>query len=190
MNNKWKFIGAITVVFLSCFSMRPFYSVNEFNNPKDRHIIPVTSDNYLASNLPVNKKTAYIPECYKELIFEINKETKIPLLYIANWIIGESSWDKNCVHLNKKDNTFDFGLSQINSKNLGEFAIKYNEGQVFNPFNAYDSLKIGMRHVRYLYNKYHDWQLAFTAYNKGEGTVDRKGVRVSDYGNKIVSLNN
>jgi len=65
---------------------------------------------------------------------------------------------------------------QINSANLQKFCEWYRHGAPFNSFNAWDSMDVGLAHLRWLFEKYGDWQEAVCAYNAGESAVERNRI--------------
>ncbi len=64
-------------------------------------------------------------------------------------------------------------MMQINSANLKKFNSWYCHDQGFDPFDAYDSINVGLAHLRWLKDELGNWQSAILAYNAGIGNVIR-----------------
>jgi len=89
---------------------------------------------------------------------------------IAEYVIAhESSWDVMAIG----DDGASVGLMQLQVRYLTWFADMFNGRIAFDPFDPFESVRIGIRYLSWLHERYRDWWLALVAYNAGPGLVDR-----------------
>jgi soluble lytic murein transglycosylase-like protein len=114
-----------------------------------------------------------IPIKYVALVEEQCQRHSVPVWLAARIIQNECpEWRPLARSSRNWNGTRDFGLMQINSANLQKFSEWYRHGDSFDPFSARDSLDVGLAHLRWLFEKYDDWQKAVCAYNAGETAVN------------------
>jgi hypothetical protein len=118
-----------------------------------------------------------IPKSYEAIVSEGCQRHSVPEWIAARMIHNECpEWTPQAVGDRNRDGTRDYGLMQINSANIHKFSEWYRHGAHFDPFNARDSIDIGLAHLRWLYEKYGTWQNAVCAYNAGEWAVDHNRI--------------
>jgi hypothetical protein len=61
------------------------------------------------------------------------------------------------------------GLAQIMPVNLGLFAILYNGGKLFDPFDPETAIRIGLHYLADLHERTGSWRVALMAYDGGLG---------------------
>lgn len=129
----------------------------------------------------------YIPEQYKTIVNKLCKENDVPLYVFAKLIQSESRWKVNAKRTNylynkegkpvlnkdgtRKIHSIDRGIAQLNSLNYEEFAWRFNENKVVDPYDANMSLKISCRYLSWLYDRTHSWYDAVCAYKSGLNKV-------------------
>lgn len=129
----------------------------------------------------------FIPEQYKIIVNKLCKDNDVPVYVFAKLIQSESRWnykakrtnylyDKDGKPIYNKDGTrrvhsIDKGIAQLNSLNYEEFAWRFNENQLVDPYNANMSLKISCRYLSWLYDRTHSWYDAVCAYKSGLNKV-------------------
>lgn len=104
--------------------------------------------------------------CIVILAISLNYETKVPIIPLLRMIDVESGYDPKKVGVNP-NGTRDYGVMQLNSKYLAYYAEKFNDGAKFDPMNATDNIRIGLRYLRWLYEQVGSWEGAFAAFNCG-----------------------
>lgn len=118
-----------------------------------------------------------VPEAYEAMVGEGCRRHSVPEWIAARMIQNEcSEWAPWAVSGRNRNGTRDYGLMQINSANIQKFCEWYRHGAPFDPFNAWDSIDVGLAHLRWLFEKYGTWQEAVCAYNAGEGAVERNRI--------------
>jgi soluble lytic murein transglycosylase-like protein len=116
-----------------------------------------------------------MPAKYSGMMNLLSAKHQVPLWIACRLISAENSdWNPAAISPKNADGTRDLGLMQHNSDNLVSFANWYRHGAPYDPFSAYDSVDVGLAHLRWLYETLGCWQKAVMAYNAGEGNV-RKG---------------
>ena len=114
------------------------------------------------------QKTSY-PKKYEELVEKYAFEYNVPEYIIYAVINTESGFDPNA-----KSSTGAFGLMQMmpntfkyltSDRHLDE-EIEFEE--LADPDTA---IRYGTYYLRYLFDKFHKWNVVFAAYNAGEGRV-------------------
>ncbi len=110
--------------------------------------------------------TDVVPTKYYSAFSAYCTEYGVPEYIMARLITYESGW--NPKHINKnKNGTKDFGLCQLNSAGLYDLARWHNKGVAFDPMDWKENLRIGTKHLRYLYQETGSWWSAVAAYNMG-----------------------
>lgn len=107
-----------------------------------------------------------VPTAYNELFHIYCTEYGVPSDIMAKLIQYESGWNFRTVNKNK-NGTKDYGLCQLNSAGLYDLQRWHNNGKPFDPFNWKENLRIGIKHMRYLYQETGSWWSAVAAYNMG-----------------------
>jgi len=125
------------------------------------------------------------PKKYTSIILKINMDTNIPLVLLIRLIERESNWNERLVYLNQ-NGTSDYGLMQLNSRYLDEYARRYYDGCVLDPFDPAANLEVGMRYLRHLYETTGNWFGAVCAYNAGlsrvrAGTISRTTLEYAEW---------
>ena len=107
-----------------------------------------------------------VPSKYYGAFSAYCTEYDVPEYIMARLITYESGW--NPKHINKnKNGTKDYGLCQLNSAGLYDLARWHNKGVAFDPLDWNDNLRIGIKHLRFLYQETGSWWSAVAAYNMG-----------------------
>jgi len=116
-----------------------------------------------------------IPVQYRKIVIHLNEEKKIglPVQLIYNIVAYESAWYEHATNRNL-NGSYDFGLMQLNSYYVDQFAKAYYTGdKPFNPYNPEMNLEVGLKHFKWLVTYYNgDYFLSLQAYNAGRGRVD------------------
>jgi soluble lytic murein transglycosylase-like protein len=100
------------------------------------------------------------------IVLNLNTETQVPIVPLLRLIEIESGFDYRRVSYNP-NGTRDYGVMQLNAKYLDYYSWKFNDGKKIIPSNINDNVKVGLRYLRFLYDKTGTWRNAFTAYNCG-----------------------
>lgn len=107
-----------------------------------------------------------VPAKYYDALITYCNEFGVPAHIMARLISYESGWDEWSVNKNRNGTT-DYGLCQLNSGSLKDFYRWHNGGKKFDPLIWEDNLRIGIRHMKFLYNETGSWWSAIAAYNMG-----------------------
>ena len=133
------------------------------------------------------QKASY-PKKYEEIIAKYSSEYNIPEYIIYAVINTESKFDPTAKSsagayglMQMMPNTFKFIASD---EHLGE-DISFEE--LSNPDVA---IRYGTYYLRYLFDKFHKWNVVFAAYNAGEGKVCDwlKDIEYSDNGENLKKI--
>lgn len=115
-----------------------------------------------------------LPSRYAKIVTDACRRFNVPLWIACRLITQENpQWNPLARGSRNKDGTIDLGMMQINSANLKKFNSWYCHDQGFDPFDAYDSINVGLAHLRWLKDELGNWQSAILAYNAGIGNVIR-----------------
>ncbi len=106
-----------------------------------------------------------------DAIWHASAEYQIPLEIILEVIRVESDWNPNLVHRNS-DHSYDWGLMQLNDATWPWLARRTNLAEA-DPMNPIHNVQMGTWLLGYLHRKYGDWHHVLTAYNRGEGGLQR-----------------
>jgi soluble lytic murein transglycosylase-like protein len=107
-----------------------------------------------------------IPTQYYDTFMNYCTEYEVSPYYMNRLISYESGW--NPKHKNKNSNgTVGYGLTQLNSAGMNDLSRWHNEGKSFDPMDWNTNLRIGVKHLRYLYDLTGSWWGAIAAYNMG-----------------------
>ena len=107
-----------------------------------------------------------IPHKYLVPVMHYAAESQIPLWIATRLAYEESQWRENAVGRNK-NGTFDFGLYQLNSAFLDDFATRFNHGSKIDPLDPVTNIRIAMRCLANLHNSYGTWRRTIIAWNHG-----------------------
>jgi soluble lytic murein transglycosylase-like protein len=88
----------------------------------------------------------------------------VPCGLVDNLIQVESGWCADAIGYNS-NGTYDIGLMQLNSACLDDFARWHGE---FDVWCWKDNMRVGIKHLRWLYDRIGDWEGAVIAYHIGE----------------------
>ena len=110
---------------------------------------------------PVN-----VPNKYYSALVGYCSGYDVPIYYASRLIEYESGWDAYCVNTNK-NGTKDFGIMQLNSAGIKDLERWHNESIPIDVYNWEDNMRLGIKHLRYLYELTGSWWGAITAYNMG-----------------------
>lgn len=95
---------------------------------------------------------------YLDSLFIYSFECRVEPEEVAALIQHESNWNPNAISRGGA-----VGLTQVRP------SCHYIE----DPFNPYENMRVGIRHLRTLKNKYKRREIFYAAYNAGEGKIDR-----------------
>ena len=109
------------------------------------------------------------PPMYLDIVAKTSLETGVPPDIFAKLIKLESNWHPRAVNHNK-NGTKDYGIAQLNSAYLHEFA-NYNEDKKLDPFDPHMAILVAARHLAWLYSQTGSWEEAVMAYNAGLSRV-------------------
>lgn len=115
-----------------------------------------------------------VPEKYHSSLRFYQKYFNLPLHIIANIGYYESEWVETAFNYNKHNNTYDYGLFQLNSANYRWFNQKYFSSLdvEFNFKNPKHNMYVGLHYIYDLKNQFNgNMYLALCAYNWGIGNV-------------------
>lgn len=93
-------------------------------------------------------------------------EYEVPQWIMSRLIEYESGWNPYAVNKNS-NGTIDEGICQLNSAYIKDFERMYNWGLSIHPFDWRENMRIGIKHLRYLYDRTGSWWSAVAAYNMG-----------------------
>lgn len=112
--------------------------------------------------------TVQVPEKYYQALVKYCRQYNVPMYYASRLISYESGWDPK--HRNKnKNGTIDISLCQLNSAGLNDLARWHNDGKKFDPTDWETNLRIGIAHMRFLYDRNgKSWWAMVASYNMGE----------------------
>ena len=124
----------------------------------------------LIANLTINsiKKSSY-PKKYTELVEIYASEYNVPEYIIYAIIATESGFDPEA-----KSSEGALGLMQMTKSTFKYLSsdAHFDEDIEFEAiFDPETAIRYGTYYLRYLFNKFHKWNVAFAAYNAGEGQV-------------------
>jgi soluble lytic murein transglycosylase-like protein len=123
-----------------------------------------SSNGYLVTY--IKEYHVYIPEEYTAYLLYMSEKNSVPIWLIARVIEKESSWRDDVVNANS-NGSYDYGIMQLNSSYLDYYSWKFNDYKVIDYFNPYESIKIGVKYLRFLYEVTGDWKSAVASYNCG-----------------------
>ena len=126
---------------------------------------------FLLLTISGNADPGIIPQPYLLPLMHWCAETGIPV-YIATAVIeNESSWIESKVSFNPawkhRKKSWDRGLMQLNSLNEELFSKAYNGGRPIDWLDPSTNMKIGLRFLRDIHDKYGTWRRALNFYNSG-----------------------
>ena len=104
---------------------------------------------FLLLTISGNAEPGIIPQGYLLPLMHWCAETGIPVYILANMAEYETGWDEKAVSSKGAE-----GSVQLMRKYHREFAIRFNGGKDFDPFDPSDNLMIGARYVKWLWNRY------------------------------------
>lgn len=119
----------------------------------------------------------------QEFVFCICKAYNLDFTFVMAMIENESSYQADVV-----SDTGDWGLMQINK---GNFEMLTAATGVTDYLDPYQSIIAGCYVLKDLFEKYEEPNKVLMAYNMGEGGASKlweKGVFVSDYSDKVLSI--
>jgi len=109
-----------------------------------------------------------IPKEFYATFVETCTTYNVPIEYASRLIAYESGWNPKFINKNK-DGSKDYSLCQLNSNCLYDLRRWHNDGKPFDPMNWRDNLRIGIAHMRFLYDRNGEsWWAAVACYNMGE----------------------
>lgn len=109
-----------------------------------------------------------VPTKYYTTLVSYCKMYDVPVYYMSRLIAYESGWNINFINYNK-DGSKDYSLCQLNSACMYDLIRWHNDGKKFDPMNWDDNLRIGVAHMRFLYDRNREsWWAAVACYNMGE----------------------
>ena len=120
----------------------------------------------LLCTMNLSALTLTVPQKYYNSVMENSEKYQVPVQYLIRLIEWESGWDSLCISSNKNGTT-DLGLMQLNSAGLEDLARWHNGGIPFDPMNWEVNLIMGIKHLRFLYERTGSWWSAIASYNMG-----------------------
>lgn len=110
------------------------------------------------------RRSARQPGQYTEMVREISRQYDVDPTLVAAVIRAESAFDPTAV--SRKGAA---GLMQLMPETASALGVR-------DRFDPRENIRGGVRHLRYLLDRYRGWvAIALAAYNAGEGTVDAHG---------------
>ena len=106
------------------------------------------------------------PVKYAKEFIEYCEEYKVPQWIMARLIEYESGWNPYAINENL-NGSVDEGICQLNSDCVADFERMHNMGLPINTFDWKQNMRIGIKHLRYLYDKTGSWWGAVASYNMG-----------------------
>lgn len=106
------------------------------------------------------------PIKYAKEFIECCDDYNVPTWIMSRLIEYESGWNPYAVNENK-NGSIDEGICQLNSDCIDDFERMHNMGLPINTFDWRQNLRIGIKHLRYLYDKTGSWWSAVASYNMG-----------------------
>jgi len=125
--------------------------------------------NYYKFRLPKVLSNIYVPLYYKDIVFKYSKEYGVDPYLVFSIIKQESSFIPDAVSPSKA-----YGLMQLLLPTAR--AVAYTEGiKVFRKdlFKPDLNIKLGVKYLKYLFNKLKDVHHVLAAYNAGDSRVIR-----------------
>ncbi len=114
-------------------------------------------------------KKSLHPTDYKQFVEKYASEYNIPEYIIFAVIKEESDFDPNAT-----SRAGAMGLIQMMPETFTWLSSFEHLGENLSYYRLYDpetSIRYGTYYLQYLFNKFHDWDTVFAAYNGGEGNV-------------------
>ena len=106
------------------------------------------------------------PVTYAKEFIEYCEEYNVPQWIMSRLIECESGWNPYAVNENL-NGSVDEGICQLNSDCVADFERMHNMGLPINTFDWKQNMRIGIKHLRYLYDKTGSWWSAVASYNMG-----------------------
>jgi hypothetical protein len=108
---------------------------------------------------------------------------QIPWPIFWAWIQNESGWNPNAKSGMNTNGTYDEGIAQINSANVGQ------PGWTSNPYDPYSSLQVAAENLHnYFIHWGGSWTNALAAYNGGNSAQGVANGLAAGYPNKVFAL--
>lgn len=139
------------------------------------------------TELPKDSYLDFVPDEYYQTVVNLAIKHHIPVYYFAKLIYEESRYNPRAVNRSNSNGTVDYGIAQLNSQYIDDFAYKYGYDFI-DPFEPYTALEVAAVHLHTLYNTTRSWKRALAAYNCGIGNVLRGTIPDStlDYVERIM----
>ena len=123
------------------------------------------------------------PSPYAAIVLKYCAETGVPVYIACGLIAEESSWDTNAVawlkhKLHTMGTAYAGGLTGLAFAYHDEYKRKYNNGMEFDEFNPNDSIRIGLRYLSVLHDRFGTWRKALYFYACGYNSHVIKSVRL------------
>ena len=125
-----------------------------------------------AANGVVNRiEKAQHPDDYREIVEKYATQYNVPAYIVFAIIDTESNFDENA-----NSSAGAMGLMQMMPSTFEWLTSADHLGENLLSDNLYDpevSIRYGTYYLRYLFEKFYNWNTVFAAYNAGEGNVSR-----------------
>jgi len=171
-------IALLGIVTLSSF--KPFYMWKFTPRAGTNPVVSWVSPTPMTFPLP----PAGFPTKLYAFIAKECRRSGVPFPLVCKLIQVESNWKNSATpNYGKKHKllSIDYGLFQLNSKNIKEFIIKYKDPnrsvKSYDLIHSnYDNATIGIRHLARLYSVFKDWEKVCAAYNAGARKVKQNNI--------------
>ena len=128
----------------------------------------------------------FYPKKYCEYVEKYSQEYQVDPLLIYSIMKAESNFNQDA-----KSSSQAIGLMQIMQKTAEEMANGFFKEEIKEEdlYNPELNIRIGVKYIRVLLNKYNNYKLAIIAYNAGMGNVD-KWIEEGIIDNQVENLEN
>ena len=108
----------------------------------------------------------------EQIILTESSKLQVPYDIALFLALAESGGDPIAEKRPRGSRGIDQGLYQINSRWLGDFSWRYNNGKKIDPFSVMCSTRVALRYLKSLYGYFGTWYQALEAYNAGPRAVE------------------
>ena len=113
-------------------------------------------------------RSALYPMEYRDVIFACSHEYRVPGSLVCAVIRRESRFRSNAA-----SDAGAYGLMQLTEPTFRELSRELGLSANEDIMSPYQNVRCGTYYLRYLYDRYGDWETVLAAYNAGLGNVDR-----------------
>ena len=130
------------------------------------------------------------PEPYRVWVYRYCAEQHLAVDIPCRVIWSESKWNPKAVNFSvaHRGRGWDGGLPQINSRNVEEWSILYNDGIPIDVMDPQTVIRVAIRRIAFLVRKHGSVRGALIGWNGGSSSVDNPTPAASRYAQAAISL--